>query len=65
MQGTQASIRSLMAAGMQHNDLINKAEQAATYENSRILADELCAMSSQMGTMTNEMNALKAKVYSP
>lgn len=61
----QASIRSLIDAGMKHDALINQAEMAASYQNSVAITNKLCSMSSNLAVMNSEIEMIKEKVAAP
>lgn len=58
----QVNVRSLLGDGMKHDALINQAETSATFENTVLIAEEMCAMNSNVARMKTEVATIKEKL---
>lgn len=65
MQVMQGTMRGLLNDGMKHNELINRAETTAMYENTMIIADKSCAINSEMISLDAEGEAIKRRLNFP
>ena len=65
MLSIQATMRGLLADGIKHDALINRAEMSATYGNSMLITQQMCSMTSNLAVMNNEVETIKEKVSAP